>query len=341
MALEAGNLSLFGFDLRRIGRLWRDGWDEAFRWPALAWLSPREAVRVLLPDGGELLRVGATSQAAPVGAKPASVAVVLPDDSVLLRELSLPPLAGDELAQAVEFEVLAVSPFPLEQTVWGFDAQAEASQLRVRMALAAQAHVASALESAQPRSAGQQPEVWADAAAPIVLCGFGEALRVRRERRARMRILFALGAMMVLLMALAATPVLQARQQVFDAQRRYSGLEGDVAEVVAARNTLTVGAERAQAVRTHLAARPNLPVVLERLTELLPDDAFLTRLQVQGRQVRIVGQARDAAQLMRTLGGADSPFRDVRAPSPISRAGNSDKENFVIEFNVASTEAES
>lgn len=335
MALEAGNLSLFGFDLRRIGQLWRNGWNEAFRWPALAWLSPPEAVRVLLPGGGEVLRLGASARSAPVDAKPTSVAVVLPEESVLLRELRLPPLAGDELAQAVEFEVLAVSPFPQEQTAWGFDAQAGAGQVQVRLALAAQAHVVSALESAQPRASADQPEVWADAADPIVLRGFGESLRFRRERAARRRILLALGGLVFLLMALAATPVLQARQQVFDAQRRYGGLEGDVAEVVAARNALVVGTERIQAIRTHLAEHPDLPVVLERLTELLPDDAFLTRLEVQGRQVRIVGQARDAAQLMRTLGTPESPFRNVRAPSPISRAGRSDKENFVIEFVVA------
>lgn len=338
MAFEAASLSLFGFDLRRIGRIWRDGWDEAFRWPALAWLSPQEAVRVLLPDGGELLRLGAASQAAPMGARPASVAVVLPAESVLLRELRLPPLGGDELHQAIELEVLAASPFPAEHTAWGFEARAEASQVRVRLALAAQAHVAAALESARPRTTGHSPEVWADAAEPIVLRGFGEARRFARERAARRRILLALGAVLLLLMALAATPVLQARQQVFDAQRRYGGLEGDVAEVVAARNALAVGNERAAAVRAHLDQRPDLPALLELLTRMLPDDAFLTRLEVQGRQVRIVGQARDAAQLMRTLGAQGSPFSEVRAPSAISRAGSSDRENFVIEFNVANTE---
>lgn len=334
MALEAGNLSLFGFDLRRIGRIWRDGWDEAFQWPALAWLAPPETVRVLLPDEGELLRIGASARPAPVGARPAAVAVVLPEDAVLVRELRLPPLAGDELHQAVEFEVLALSPFAADETVWGYSAESQASQTRVRLALAARAHVTQTLEGARSRIGAGTPEVWADAAAPIVLHGFAESDRRRRERKAQNLILLALGCIVVLLMALAATPVLQARQQVFDAQRRYAALERDVASVVAARNALALGGERIVEIGTYLAQRPDIPAVLERLTELLPDDAFLTRIEVQGEQVRIVGQAKDAAQLMRVLGAPDSPFRNVRAPSPISRAGGSDKENFVIEFLV-------
>lgn len=335
MAFEAGSLSLFGFDLRRIGQLWRDGWDEAFRWPALAWLSPPETVRVLLPGEGELLRIGTSAQSAPVGARSTAVAVVLPDDAVLVRDLRLPPLTGEELRQAVEFEVLALSPFTADETVWGYAAEFLPAQTRVRLALAARVHVGQVLDRAQARTGALKPEVWADAADPIVLHGFAEDARQRRERKARNRILLALGGIVVLLLALAATPVLQARQQVFDAQRQYAGLERNVADLVAARNALALGSERIVEIGAYLAQRPDIPAVLEQITELLPDDAFLTRIEVQGGQVRIVGQARDAAQLMRVLGAPGSRFHNVRAPSPISRSGGSDKESFVIELLVA------
>ncbi|NMG16183.1 PilN domain-containing protein [Aromatoleum bremense] len=338
MALEAGNPSLFGFDLRRIGQVWRNGWNEAFQWPSLAWLTPQEAIRVLMPDGGEALRLGASATPAPAGAEAAALAVVLPEDSVLLREFRLPRLAGDELRQAVELEVLAVSPFPPDETVWGWRAEPAGAQVRVRLALAARSHVRTALAQEQARLAGAEPEIWAVADAPIVLQGYGEHGRLKRMHVARNRILLALAGAFVLMFALAVTPVLQARERVFDAQRQYAALETEVASLLGARNALAVGNERARALRAHLEQRQELPQLLELITQLLPDDAFLSRLEVQGRQVRIVGQAADAAQLMKILGAPSSPFRNVRAPSPISRAAGSNKENFVIEFVIPSEE---
>ncbi|MCK2127782.1 PilN domain-containing protein [Thauera aromatica] len=339
MALDAGNLNLFGFDLGRLVQVWRNGWSEAFRWPALAWLSPQEAVRVLLPGAGEVLRLGATSEPAPSGAKPAAVAVVLPDDGVLLREITLPPLAHDELRQALELEVLALSPFAAEDTVWGWDAEPIAGRMRVRLVLAARAHVEAALAAERLRLGAADPEVWTAVAAPIVLQGFAEGRRAQRKRAARLRLLSVLALTLLLVLALAATPVLQARERVFDAQQRYGELEREAAAALGARNALAVGNERVHALQEYLHGNQDPLVTLELITRLMPDDAYLKRLEIDGRKVRIIGEASNASQLMNALGAPDTGFTEVRAPSPISRARRSDKENFVIDFFTARNEA--
>jgi general secretion pathway protein L len=338
MALEADNWRLFGVDLQALPRLWRKGWDEALGWPAFAWLSPQEPVRVLLPDGDEVLRLGASASPASPAAAARTLAVVLPDSAVLIRELVLPPLARGELREALGLEVAAVSPFPPEQAAWGWRAEAQGDRLRVRLALAARAHVAAHLERLGERLGGAQPEVWADAASPIVLNGYAEAARGARLAGARRRIVAVLATTTVLILALAATPILQTRQRLLDAQTRYAQVETETAGLVAARNTLALANERARAVRAHLAERPDVLQLIETLTATLPDDAYLTRLEIDGRKVRIAGQAGNASQLMNMLGARPAEFREVRAPSPISRVIGADKESFVIEFVLAAKE---
>lgn len=141
MALDRNSFNLFGFDLLRLPDDWRQGWSEALRWRPLARLFPSEPVRLLLPDG--------TQSTWPRAAEPArasALAVVLPDELVLRRQLKLPPLSHAEQLQAVELALQAASPFPLERIVWGYHAAATDSGATVELALAAKDHVSSHLE---------------------------------------------------------------------------------------------------------------------------------------------------------------------------------------------------
>lgn len=335
MALEADSWRLFGLDLRALPRAWRRGWDEARHWPTFAWLSPQEPVRVLLPDGGEALRLGASATAAPPRAAARAEAVVLPDSMVLVRELVLPRLTDEDAREALALDVRAASPFPPEQTAWGWHARPAGDRLVVRVALAARAHVAACLERSRARLQGGEPEVWADGEAPVVLQGYGEGARAARRVRERRRIAAALAGATVLALALATTPVLQARERLLEAQARLAAMEAESARVIAARDALAQANERARALRAHLRERPDALHLLETLTVALPDAAYLTRLEIQGRQVRLSGQADNASELMDTLGARRALFRDVRAPFPISRAAGADKESFTIEFVLA------
>ncbi|KON79852.1 PilN domain-containing protein [Azoarcus sp. PA01] len=334
MALELRDWRLFGFDLRSLPRRWRKGWDEALAWPMFAWLSPREPVRVLLPDGAEEVRSGATAVAAPASAQPKAVAVVLPEPNVLVRELRLPPLARAELREAVALEVASLSPFPTEQVVSGWRAELRGDRLHVRLALAARDQVAAFVAANAERLGGKEPEVWADATAPIVLDGYAEGERSARLVTDRTVLVALVAGAAMLALVLALIPVLQARERLEDAEARLAALEAETESLVASRNALALGNDRIRAVRAHLDERPEVLQLIETLSALLPDDAYLTRLEIQGRQVRIGGQAANASALMDMLGTLPE-FHEVKAPAPISRVAGSDKESFVIEFVLA------
>lgn len=366
MTLDRSNYTLFGLDLLQLAEHWRQGWLEALRWPCLARLLPPEPVRLLRPDGSEA--------SWPARAKPAathSLAVVLPDDLVLRQQLHLPLLPAAEQRQALELAVQAASPFPADATVWGYHSEPDGKGVRIDLALAASAHVADYLDqvfgdaaprdstaatgaatataadtlTAPPASPSPPPpsarrrgdrdvEVWADGTPFVVLQGFGETRREARLRRARLQIAALLGLSLVLLLALAASPALHKQQQVADAQARLDALGREVAPIVATRDALGKTNLQLQAIATYIEARPDPVLVLGRLTQLLPDSVHLTRLEIKGHTVTIGGLADNAAGLMDTL-GTQADFRDVKAPSAITRDRATGRESFSIEFKLA------
>lgn len=330
MALEVGNFNLFGLDLGRGWREFRQGCADALKWPSLAWLSPQEPVRLLLPDGRAEWRMGASARPAPAGTKDGAQAVLLPDDIVLFRDVVLPNLVDGWLRDALALQVEEQSPFIPEELVWGWRASPrDDGRLDVRLALTSRTYIGRHLASVGVQ-ADDRVEIWADGAAPVVIRGFGEPARERRMATQRRLAFAAVGLLAASLLALAATPFMLQRERVFDAQARYAALVDETAQAVADREALLKASTRLAAIKTHLEGQVNLPRLLDALTRVVPDSAHLTRLEVTGHQVRIGGIAANAAALIEAL-GALPEIRDVRTPSAISRSSDG-RESFAVEF---------
>ena len=329
MAFEARNLSLFGLDLARLGPTVRAGWAEALRWPMFAWLAVRRPVRVTLADGTIEVRQGATSRMLRQPASADCVAVIIPDDLVLIRRLELPSLSSDALEEALALEVQTSSPFGIEATAWGWHADPRADGgLTVRLAMAPR----DAVQARCAEHGGADTcEAWVDAQAPIVLNGFGERRRARREAGQRAALLVAMALVLVTAGVLVVTPFLQMRQQVFDAQAQYAMVQRTSAEAVQARAHLQLARDQLLEIREGLDTRPDLPGLLETLAREIPDSAHLIRLSVRGDMVQVFGQGTGLSALVDRL-GAHPEFERMRSPTPISRVGGTSQEQFSIEF---------
>ncbi len=334
MAHSAGPLSLFGLDLGKVWRNFRQGWCEALEWPLFAWLTPSEPVRVRMPDGRQVVYQGTRPPAVGVRAPERSAqALVLDEDATLVRQLVLPDLVAEDLRAAIELDVIANTPFPFEQTVWGWRSVRRADgHLDLTLVLAARPHVIERITAAGFDLA-QPPEIWAmpDSGEAVVLRGFGESVRLRRLVRQRMQIIAAVFFAGLSLLALIAAPFMLEREQVFDAQAQYAKLMQETAAVVAQREALVQAAQRVQAIHGSLQTRPDLARLLDVLTATLPDTAYLNRLEVAGNTVRIGGVALNAAELIAALGQTPG-IEAVRTPGAITRAPDG-RETFSIEFN--------
>lgn len=330
MAFEVGDARLFGLDLSSLTITLRRGWDGLRRWPWLARLVPPEPVLAHWPDGTHTPVLGVSRQPADAAAIEFH-ALVLPPELVLSRELELPHLTDAEIDAALQLELQAESPFPVERLDWGWRLDRVDEQgLGVTLVFAARDHVDAFVE---PRRAvlPEPLEVWAEAGGPVPLRGRGGTARQARDRQRRRRLLGWSLLCLALLGLLSAAPYWQLRARTIDAQRQVERLERDSGPYLDARAALVAAEAQADAVAAWWAAQADTPMLLYKLTMALPDSASLNRFDVEGRRVRITGSAADGAGLMDSLRG-DPEVAELRALSPIVR-GREGLDNFYLEFH--------
>ena len=311
-------------------------WRDLQRLPPLAWLSPQPAVRLLQSDGTDSLWQGESRRAASDRERQAApfVAVELPADDVLECHFKLPPMPPADRADALALEVRMASPFDPADLVWG--ARDTADGTGATALLASRRAVQSRLDAVANRLRAVTPaEVWAfDALGrPVVLQGFGEAARLRRSGRGR-----GLGWALLLLAlllgaAVAVTPTVQLKLRAMQAVRAYAELERQLAPVLGQRESLAKAQTQQEALRELMAERVEPLAVLDLVTQAVPDDTWLQRLQLQGARVTISGQTPNTAALMNRL-SSQPQVREVKAPAPATRALGG-RENFTVEFTLA------
>ncbi|MFD2299953.1 PilN domain-containing protein [Paracidovorax citrulli] len=324
-----------GVDLRVLWRDIRQPWSHMHDWPVFAWLAPAAPVRVIHPDGRQSVWLGQGRREDHEGAaKPPFTAVELPEDLVLRRSLALPPMTAIDVAHASALEARSVSPFPAGDLAWGHRAQwLPGGNVRVDLVLVSRRQIAQYLADRADILAGAEPEVWVRAGDgdPIVLDGYGEGLRKAHALRWRRTGFALLGTIGLLLLAIAITPTLQLRERALEAARSYAEVAQRVEPVVRQRESLMQSAEKLTQLSELVSSRIEPLKVLDRLTQLLPDDTYLQSFRLQGAKVTIVGMTANASTLMQLLGN-EAGFKEVRAPSAATRMGNTGKESFAIEF---------
>jgi general secretion pathway protein L len=345
---SADQSRFFGLDLQSFGRELQTAWHQIQGWPVLNWLAPAVPVRLLRSDGQDSLWLldGASGRPCDGNASTARFAAVeLPEDDLLRRKITLPALTSAEVAQAVALDVAGASPFPPEDTVWGYSTrQADTGKLEIQIALASRKRIADCLERAAASARPQDvvPEVWAMAgdSPPIVFGGFGETQR-QAHAAVRTRVAFALVLLALGLAAcIAATPVAQARLRAMEAAQASDVLSKRAEPLTRKRAALLRNVESGQALKEVLADRAEPLYVMDLLTRALPDDTSLLSVQVQGSKVAINGSTADAAALMQQL-SAHPELREVKAPNPATRPLGAAKDSFSIEFTVANRPAPS
>lgn len=329
------------------------------QWPALRVMTPAVPVRVVHVDGQVRAwwwNHGALLVAQGEFPAHSAWAVEMPEDAVLERTLTLPQLSAADVAEAVALEADSISPFGSTQTVSGFALEpmagkgqgSESSTQTVRMALTSKAQIEQLLQGAQSQLAGavETVEVWVlpqnaqnsggesgIPIYPIVFTSEGGQLRHKLIRQGRLQRLGLLALAVVLLAGLAATPMLQARERALQAQHSLSQLSAAAAPQQAMREDVLRQAEGLRVVqelmKTQLAPMP----VLDLMTRLVPDSAWLSSVRIEGDKVVLTGNADDAAALVQML-SAEPGVRDVRLPSPATRPPGTEKERFTIELRL-------
>jgi general secretion pathway protein L len=250
---------------------------------------------------------------------------------VLAKTLTLPFAAGRELRQVLTFEMDRETPFKPEELYWSHRLEAadrEKGRLSVRLMLIPKASLAplrGALDRLGIRPSRAEIADGPDAGSYLPFGGDD-----RREHRTSGRLVRA-AALCCATMALAAMTTPFFRQQIVLASLHH---EIAVGRAVASEadslrqeiDRLSGSADFVERERDK-AGRPL--AVLAATTGVMPDDTYLTEIELRGHKVTFTGQSAAASRLIGALAAAGE-FRNPGFAAPITRIEALHSELFTI-----------
>ena len=265
--------------------------------------------------------------------------VRLSDELGLRKILDLPLAAKEDLDQMLRLEMDRLTPFRADEVyfahrVLGSDARTR--RLSVELQLAPKRELERALETA--RSFGIIPprvELAAGAEGGSALNLLpGEPVHGTRENRLR-RVLTIVA---VLLAATAvAIPLQRQRAAVAKLQADVAAARTEAEESLAMRDRLEQLTRSAEFLEADKRRQPMVVRVLDELTRLVPDQAYITQLDIHDQTVEVQGFAATASDLIALL--EQSPlFKAPEFRSPVTQDRRSGAERFHVSAELVAQE---
>lgn len=263
------------------------------------------------------------------------------EHGLLARDL-LPAGAEPDLRAIVEHRLDTLTPWTAERAC--FDVEISDRRADGRLEVTVAAVPRAFLERVRERLAELGIEVEAvdlgEADAPPV-ARFDLAHKAARNAGSVLRVAGAglLGALVLAGAALAGSEIHARGVVLAERERTAAVLEGRLADLAELRDRLEALRREAGLLAGRFAAAPSALALLEELSRSLPDEAFLSDLELVGDRLRIAGYAPDTAPLVPLLEDLGA-LEDVRFQAPSARAvleeagGRREVERFVLAARV-------
>jgi general secretion pathway protein L len=264
-----------------------------------------------------------------------SIGLGLPDEQIFRRSFALPLAARRALDAVAVQDLLAKTPFELDDIHHGHRVRREGDRFVVAQWVVRRAHVAAAAGAlgldADEIGFIECPDAGADGAPASIVTRRPSA--ASRNRWAQ-RIAFGLACTALLLAAAVLTTRYQRQQALLD------GLQSEIAAATAKAKSVLSAIDKLrqeQAVVQRLRAERNEPGLLdvwEEATRVLPVHTWLSELRLsetpQGRQVVLSGFSAAAAGLVPLL-DASPMFAEAALVGPITMDQAEGRERFIIQ----------
>ena len=295
--------------------------------------KPEDLGRLQFADGKIAERPPAAIQS---GLRGCHLQLELGSDRFLFKPLELPSRAAEFLDGVVRAQIDRLTPWSADYAAFGCSAPTDAGGGRIVVTVAATAKAVltpfvKALASLGVHSIAistHWPEAAANAPAIVVWRENLAGIDAAQVRRALVAILLASG--LIAATALGAATVmangLQARQD--DLARRIAERRSAMLAARNAPDDPATAAERALARRKN--ETPSSVIVLEILSQILPDHTYVTELRLEGDKLRLSGITRDAPSLIRLI-EQSRHFARATFFAPTTRAPSDPGDRFNIE----------
>jgi general secretion pathway protein L len=254
--------------------------------------------------------------------------------SVLFRPLELPQRATEFLGGVVRAQIDRLTPWTANDAVFGWSEPAEAGTDRIAVTVAATARalvqpVVDALTAAGAEAVSITATPPGGAAITVLDHQAPGTLDFARVRRALVAVLIVTGLLAGVSLSVAALAGVNLSNRQEELTRR-------IAERRAAIRAGRDGGPAAtplRALERRKYANPSSVIVLEVLSQILPDHTYVTELRIEGDKLRVIGVTRDAPGLIRLI--EQSPnFTHATFFAPTTKAPTDPGERFHIEAQI-------
>jgi general secretion pathway protein L len=261
------------------------------------------------------------------------VELALRPDRFFFRPLEAPKRAAEFLDGVVRAQIDRITPWSVNEAAFGWSAPVEIANERIAVTVAA-APRAQLVPLTQALDALGAKSVAVSTALPdqTPITVFDESAADAAEARSVRRKLSAALLALVLLAGSALAADIVVGNRLRDRQN-------DIAQRIAERRgLLRAGADAAaNSALAQLERRKNASpasvIVLEALSNALPDNTYVTELRVEGTKVQVVGFTSDAPSLIRLI--ERSPhFSRATFFAPTTRAPSDPGDRFHIEAQI-------
>jgi general secretion pathway protein L len=309
----------------------------------------REGRRGLVRQGEtELDTAEAGPDASGLGRRGGQVGIRLPQSACLVRRLELPAAARRDFAKILQLDLERTTPFRGEDVYSDHfieDGKVGGGKIAVRQVLVKRSILDPVLQQLATRGiAVSFADCWeesGESALPVNLLKSAEAASASGGRRMRPALVLALFAL-----ALASSAVMIGLGK-YEAALESVSAEAELAraKALAVRRSLS-GAEAALVeiadLRRMKAERPTIISVLDELTRLLPDEAWVRYLKIDGDALNVTIVAPSAGEMMPLLGqSALFGAASLTAPVTYDEAGKNERATVRMLLRPAAAKVES
>lgn len=272
-------------------------------------------------------------------ASPATTLVArLPPGQVHQIVTELPAVSRSELGRLIELNLSRLTPFRASEVHWGWEIAGttpDRKRLSVRLSLAKRASVAACLGVLERlRLTPATVDGW-DKSGSAVLPPL-QSIEPSESRQAgapflRPSRVWAACGVLLLLAVFQANARQRTALDALDAKI-------ETARIAAARSRdavqrAEVASEAMAQLRAHKVDRPSFVDILEEISRILPDDAWLSELRLESGDVELVGHARRAGSLLQIL-ETSQVFREATLNAPVVLDAKEDRERFAIRMKL-------
>jgi general secretion pathway protein L len=226
----------------------------------------------------------------------------------LTKHLKLPLAAEPNLRQVLSFEMDRQTPFRASDVYFDWnivDRNSETGQLGLELFVVPRVELDTAYRAASERGLLLNGIDIRDGGRSLGLNLLPEDQR-NRSANPKLRWNLALGGAALLLMVLVMWQSLALRQhQIAELEQAIADVQGEARRVSATKRQIEDASEAAGFLALRRTESPLSIEILTEVTRLLPDDTYLDRLVVSGRNVQMQGKSENAQQLIERVNGSE------------------------------------